>query len=102
MTNYKDNVKYLGYSDIASLTIRNGGKVEILNLGSDGDYSAKIVKDRELIPGHYNKKYEFKNWIWIYDDGGRKTEFEAENIEIYTAGDFGILILLENNTKEKR
>lgn len=51
MKNYKDYLQTnIGYSDIASLTIRSCGIVAPLDFGSDGDYRAYVVDSDTEIP----------------------------------------------------
>lgn len=97
---YKDNLIYLGESDIASLTLRGGldqdGQLkqpEILKLGSDGSYMAYFVESNEIeIPSHYTEVYQCNSWLWIYDDREKTKEINADLIKVYRAGEFGILI----------
>ena len=99
MENYKKRVIKLGYSDIASLTLKSGLKVYNLNLGGDGDYKAYIINENCPIPAHYDLEWECCNWLWIYDDTQRVARFDADIIKIYTAGDYGVLIQLVNERK---
>ena len=44
MKNYKDfTKKYIGGSDIASLTVRSGSTVSALDFGQDDEYMAYVV-----------------------------------------------------------
>lgn len=100
--NYKNNVLKLGGSDIACLTLRGMSKatgclsLELLNIGGDGSYSGYIVEDISLIPEYYKKVSEFKSWLDIIDDDGVVAKIRGDKMEIYRAGDYGILIYIEN------
>lgn len=95
MKTYKDfEKKNIGESDIASLTVRSGMNVGVLNFGKDGAYQAYLVKGEAEIGEHYNLTFEGKRWIRIYDDFGKSFEADADIIRIYQAGDFGCIIQL--------
>lgn len=95
MKTYKDfEKKNIGESDIASLTVRSGMNVGVLNFGEDGVYQAYIVNSEAEIGEHYDLAFEGKNWIRIYDDFGKSFEADADIIRIYQAGDFGCIIQL--------
>lgn len=101
MANYKENTISLGYSDIASLVVvgyieGKGAVPEMLSLGGDGTYKGYIVTKPEMVPEHYKKVLEYKSWIRIYDDTQMVYSVNADKISVYRAGDFGILILVEN------
>lgn len=108
MKNYKDyEMVYLGASDISCLSFRSCGEIKNLDFGSDGVYWAYLVDKHCKIPDHYDLKIHFrpdeygKRWLWVYDDRTRTfmTEF-ANEIKIYRAGDFGIIIQLLNYDTE--
>ena len=100
MKTYKDFEKmYIGYSDIASLTIRACGCVDMLNFGGDNRYYAYIVNEEIEMPKHYTKTHEFKNWIKIYDDEKLTFNVKAEKIEIYQSGSYGCIIKLLGNSQ---
>lgn len=101
MANYKENTISLGYSDIASLVVvgyipGKGADAHMLSLGGDGSYKGYVITDYELVPEHYKKAYECNHWLKIYDDEHLVYSVEADHIAIYRAGDYGILILVEN------
>lgn len=95
---YKSNLpEFIGASDIASLTVRAGGKVGALDFGEDGCYSAYIVDDIAVnIPAYYTCVFSAcSEWLKIYDDNMlsfSKSFDEMKNIKIYRAGDFGCII----------
>lgn len=116
---YKQERVYLGISDIAALTVTACGTqgvfAEILRFGGDGEYYAYVVRDKKLIPPHYHTVLEVecfcqfynldgtrgkvlprKTWLKIFDDSGRMTEFRGIKITIMRAGDYGLLIHLED------
>jgi hypothetical protein len=114
MENYKNETIYLGESDAAFLTVvgitTDGVKAEILNMGGDGTYSAYIVRNWQgLLPEHYRRVMSFVcytqfgsgeivnlgTWVKFYDDHGHVTELRGKRISIYRAGDYGILIHIE-------
>lgn len=97
MKNYKDFEKrFIGESDIASLTVRSVDKVTTLNFGGDGAYRAYIVKGDAQIGAHYELVFAGEKWVRIYDDFGKSFEAYADMIKIYKAGNFGCIIQLLN------
>lgn len=108
MSSYKDRVIYLGGSDIASLLLRGCSKIlkdrkndedwqiepKILELNGDGLYRSYFVNENIEIPKHYKKVYECLHWLWIYDDDRKVANIKCKDnkIEVYRAGDYGILI----------
>ena len=102
MSYYKDNKVILGESNVAELTFV--GCVEeypfinanVLPFGEDGSYLGYIVyNDDAEIPKHYKKEYSFKSCLKIYDDDGLQHVFKGKNIEVYRAGQRGIVIHIE-------
>lgn len=102
MSYYKDNKLILGGSDVAVLTFV--GCVEeypfinanVLAFGEDESYLGDIVyNDEAEIPKHYKKEYSFKSWLKVYDDDGLQHVFKGKNIEVYRAGQRGIVIHIE-------
>ena len=88
-----------GYSDIAALVLvgcreGQGAVAELLNFGSDGNYSAYIALEDTEIEEHYNKVTSFNSWLKIYDDADKIITLYAQTINIYRAGDFGMIIQL--------
>lgn len=120
MEDYKKESVYLGISDVASLTVvgctTDGLRAEILKMGGDGEYHAYIVRNWDgLLPSHYTTAMKFRcfqqfynadgsrgdalsveTWVKIFDDSGKMTEFRAKEISIFRAGDYGILIHLQD------
>lgn len=92
---YKNYEKvFVGESDIASLIFRSADKLESVNFGEDGDYRAYIVDEDAVIGNHYEYTSTFSTWLSIYDDFGLQAKFTAEQIKVYQAGSFGIIIQL--------
>lgn len=61
----------------------------------DSLYSAYIVTGFDVDVGaHYSLVAVFKSWLRIYDDFGISFKAEADQIEVYRAGDFGCVIKL--------
>lgn len=90
---YKDRAYRLGDSDIASLTVRFPMEAQVLHLGEDGAYKGYVVFNEETtIPDHYQKVLSGKVWCRIYDDYDLVMVVHGENIDIYRAGERGILI----------
>lgn len=96
---YKDfGYRGLGTSDIACLIAvgcgDNGIKTEIIHFGGDGLYRAYYVTEKDVeIGSHYKKVAEFDYWMRIYDDEELVFSSKAgKHIDIYRAGDFGIII----------
>ena len=93
MKSYKEyDKKHLGGSDIASLTVRMPNETAILDFGEDGDYRAYIVDEDAVIGEHYREVLTAHNWIWIFDDFGKRTEVVSPTIKIYRSGSFGVVI----------
>lgn len=103
MKNYKDYLQTnIGYSDIASLTIRSCGIVAPLDFGSDGDYRAYVVDDNAEIPSHYQLVQNLEHWVHIFDDAELTFSAKADHIRIYRAGDFGCIIQLDGNAEVEK
>jgi hypothetical protein len=86
----------IGFSDIASLTLRSCDKVGILRFCEDDSYCAWIADDFCEIPEHYNLVFECGTWLYIYDDNGLawKTEENYTAIKVYRSGGYGCIIQL--------
>lgn len=97
-TSYKDFYKiYLGESDIASIVLvgcqpQGGAKADLLYFGQDGFYKAYFVTEDIPIPEHYEKAFEFRSWLAIYDDNNYSGCVKADKIEVYRTGEFGCVI----------
>lgn len=97
MKSYKEyNRVYIGGSDCASLVLRAPEKVQLLKFMEDGDYMAYLVDENAEIGAHYEKVFTATSWISIYDDNGLTFEANAEEINIYRAGNYGCIIQLIN------
>lgn len=97
MKNYKDfELKAIGGSDIASLTVRTADAVFPLDFGSDGEYAAYIVDEPATIGEHYRKVFSTSSpWMKIYDDNGLVFDMKSYDIKgfnIYRAGVFGCVV----------
>lgn len=106
MLNYKEKTINLGGSDMATILLRGfrdgeGEAIEKLYFPEDGGYDAYLTEDLEEIPTHYKLDHTFQEWLWIYDDEGRTNKLRAKNIEIYTAGDYGVIINLRGSKNEQ-
>lgn len=84
--------RYIGASDIASLTLRSPEGAAILNFGQDGGYQAYIVDEDAKIAEHYREVYSCKNWLKVYDDDTLASTFYGKEIKVYRAGEFGCII----------
>ena len=106
MSYYKDYAKiYIGTSDCARLILEGCDrwekinqkiKLERLDFGEDGSYSAYIVDEDCEIPSHYRKQCTFFDFVNIIDDGGISERLHGREIIFYTAGDFGCLIQVKD------
>ena len=78
------------------MVLRDPNGVYELQMGEDGDYKAYIVENRTVkdIPIHYQPRITMRGWMWVYDDEGCVLRAEADYIQIYRAGNRGILINL--------
>lgn len=99
MKNYKDYQKVsIGSSDIASLVLvgisESNLKAEFLHFAGDGEYQAYIVDNEAEIGAHYEKMYTFTHWMKVYDDEELMHDFNAREINVYRAGDFGCIVQL--------
>lgn len=93
MKTYKDYPKtYIGASDIASLVLRGCDALSELKLGGDGAYYAYMVDGPAEIGEHYTKRFECRDWLWVYDDQGKRVEIRAETIQVFRGGDYGVII----------
>lgn len=98
MKTYKDfNKKFIGESDIASLTIRSETSCVALNFGLDAAYMAYIVTEEAEIGNHYKLIFEGKSWLKIFDDTELTFFARANEIKIYRAGELGCIIQLIGN-----
>ena len=89
---YKRNKIGIGASDVATLIIRTGAKVELLHFGEDNSYHAWYIDDPSVeIPSRYNLITTTKHWLKIYDDV-EMTFHEFGDFEIYRAGELGCII----------
>lgn len=70
----------------------NGLKTSTLDFGEDGSYMAYVVDEDAEIGAHYKKVADFKHWLKIYDDDELTYRVNAQEINIYRAGDFGCII----------
>lgn len=93
MKSYKEYEKRnIGASDIASLILSSPEKVEYINFGEDGLYSAYIVDEKAEIGSHYKKVFECEYWLKIYDDFDLTLSLHGSKINVYRAGNFGCII----------
>lgn len=100
MKTYKDfNKKFIGESDIASLTLRSETSCAALNFGMDAAYMAYIVTEEAEIGSHYKLIFEGKSWLKIFDDTELTFFARADKINIYRAGELGCIIQLIGNAK---
>lgn len=98
MAYYKDKTYRIGGSDIASLTVRFPMSAEVLKLGIDGSYKGYVVfNDEATIPEHYKKVLGGTHWCKIYDDYDLVMVVHGETIDIYRAGEAGVLIHATGN-----
>lgn len=95
MKSYRDFWnRYIGMSDIASLTLRFPLEAKILNFGEDNAYRAYIVEGEAEIGSHYKLVAEGTHWLKVYDDQGLTAEFDAKTIRVYRAAEMGCIIQL--------
>lgn len=88
----------IGGSDMASLVFRFADGVHEVAFGEDGLYRAYIVDAECIIPAHYTLVCEGKRWLKVYDDNGKSFECMGDLIRVYTAGNFGCIIqILEDS-----
>lgn len=109
MKSYKDFEKeFIGDSDIATLIMvgydskeKGGLSLKKLNFGEDGNYRAYIVEGEAEIGSHYELVAEFTDWLRIYDDTSLAKEFHADVIKVFRAMEFGCIIQLLKEEKDK-
>ena len=93
---YKENKIGIGSSDVAALVMDSASTDPVrLKFGADGNYNAYVVTSSALIPDHYTRVYESRSWLRIFDDNGKCLEFQAPNISVWRAGEFGCIVCLE-------
>lgn len=90
--NYKGLTVSLGYSDIAMLILSSAYSLQGLSLGGDGSYKAYIIDEHTPLPEHYKLHSYHRYWLKVYDDEQCILKIKAENINVYRAGDYGVLI----------
>lgn len=89
---------FLGFSDIAGLVARGYDNLQVIRFGGDGSYHAYLCEDAE-IGDHYSKVFECETWLKIYDDREKTLEVYGKVIEIWRAGDYGMIINVKNGDK---
>ena len=99
MKSYKNySQEYIGSSDVAALTAIgfDGNEVaaKVISFGGDDAYMAYIVDENAAIGDHYSEVARFKSWAKIVDDSGIQKRFNADEIVIYRAGEYGYIIHL--------
>lgn len=110
MKHYKSFPKvWIGCSDGSFLTLTgcgdDGVKAEIIKFGGDNDYYAYVVKGRDVYIGeHYRLVASFNSWLSIFDDHDMSFFYSGnrgdELINIYRAGEYGIIIHLVDEVNE--
>lgn len=95
------NKEYIGSSDRAMLTLTgldsdNKEFLYELAFGEDNTYNAYIAYENTDIGEHYKKVVEFFSYMEISDDDGFVTEYKADKICVYRAGEMGCVIQLIN------
>lgn len=108
MKNYKENRKYIGNSDIASLRLlmftEDGDFIDdVLNFGEDGVYHAYIIGEDVEVPSHYHLEktsygsitfFSSDDEIVVLTNFGEIDYSKRGKMEIYTAGNFGVIVKL--------
>lgn len=92
---------HLGESDVASLIARGFDNLAEIHMGGDGAYKAHYITEECEIPEHYEKVFECHTWLKIYDDEGVTAEICADSIQIYRAGDYGVIVYAIGATLKK-
>lgn len=95
------NKEYIGSSDRAMLTLTgfdsdNKEFLYELAFGEDNTYNAYIAYENTDIGEHYKRVVEFFSYMEISDDDGFVTEYKADKICVYRAGEMGCVIQLIN------
>lgn len=109
--------RFIGWSDIARLTVVASEGFHGLEFGEDGCYSAYIVDENAEIGDHYDLVFTEHHWIWIFSDydvndvnctdenddcyyehiAHGRAIFEGKTINVYRAGMMGCIIQIINN-----
>jgi hypothetical protein len=102
--NYKDfKHQFVGASDVAALVVvgMEEGEMQarVLDFGGDGDYFAYVIDEDCELPAHYSLALSFTTWAKIYDDAGLTGDFNAQKINIYRAGSYGVIVELKGAKK---
>ena len=96
MKSYKEfSKRYIGSSDVASLTLIAPNRSHIMHFGEDGAYYAYFIEGEAEIGEHYQLEFECSHcWLWIYDDRGRTQNIGDgfTTIKVYRAGLKGCII----------
>ena len=96
METYKNlRKRFIGYSDIASLTIRSCDKVAALDFAYEGSYYAYVVEGEVEIPPQYVPVFDGSFWLKIFDDSELAFRFYGRaysKVTVYRAGETGCII----------
>lgn len=116
--------RFIGWSDIARLTVVASDGFYGLEFGEDGFYDAYVVDENAEIGDHYDLVFTAHEWVWIfsdydlhtindgdidvdhhYSDDGKywqhinhgRAIFDGKTIKVYRAGMMGCIIQIINN-----
>lgn len=95
---YKDNVVYLGYSDISTIQVVGLVNNVKVKFAEDGSYRAYIVEqDGSIeIPAHYKKIGGVLGKALILDDSLNPSYIDCDLLRIYRAGSYGCILEVYN------
>ena len=90
--------QFIGVSDKAVLSLfgcvsgTDITEARLLQFGEDGAYYAYICDEEAIIPEHYRRMNTFTDHLVIVDDSANTQRYEAHEIVVYRAGNFGCII----------
>lgn len=103
LTRFDYAEEYIGSSDVATLIVVGMNPKQVqptdepivtlpMHFGGDGAYHAYVVDERADVPAWYTLEARLSSWIKIYDDENLVYTAHAPEIELYRAGQRGVLI----------
>jgi hypothetical protein len=102
--NYKERAEDIGssqYGCIILLGVKEpfGLRAELLKFTSIQNYTAYILEDIEP-PKFYHLFSSFEKWLSVYDENALTRTYKSDKINVFRAGDVGVIIQLVNDKKE--
>lgn len=78
---------------VGYLVISFPNNVDVIDMGETESYKCHIIFDNERkIPECYVKCASGRTWCKLYDDTGAVVVVHGENVDIYRAGENGVIV----------